>query len=265
MSGLQVRLNARRPDALADFFVEALGFEPVAPGQGDCALSLGANRLEIAGCDGQPYPAFVPGWSPLFQHFAMTTTDMAGAMARLGRVAGWTPISRGGPQRLPASSDGVTAFKFRSPEGHPLELIAFPDEAVGAPPRIDHSAISVADTAASVAFYQSLGLVVGSRSLNQGRKQDRLDGLDGALVEVTALDLPGGGAHVELLCYRGDYPRAGSPAAPDDVAATRMIWQGQGDLDRLAEAFAAHVVGFDPMQGVLLLRDPDGHLLQLAR
>lgn len=29
--------------------------------------------------------------------------------------------------RLPESSGGVTAFKFRDPDGHPLELLAFPD------------------------------------------------------------------------------------------------------------------------------------------
>jgi len=262
MSGLLVRLNARRPDALADFFVAALGFER---GRGEAVgLTLGASRLRIVGCEGQPYPAVVPGWSPLFQHFAITTTDMAGAVARLGRVGGWTPISRGGPQKLPASSGGVIAFKFRDPEGHPLELIAFPEAPAGAPPRIDHSAISVADTAASIAFYQSLGLTLGSRSLNRGPEQDRLDGLDAVVVEVTALELPGGGAHVELLCYRGDYPRAAMPAAPDDVAATRLAWPAPADLDGLAGTLAAHIVSYDRAGGTLLIRDPDSHLVQLT-
>jgi len=207
MSGMVVRLNARNPDALSDFFVQALGFERVSPDAGNAALTLGESRLEIAGCEGRVYPAFVPGWSPAFQHLAITTTDMAAAMARLERVGGWAPISRGGPQMLPASSGGVTAFKFRDPEGHPLELIFFPEEAPAAPPRIDHSAISVADTTVSVAFYRSLGLVVGSRSLNRGPEQDRLDGLGGVEVEVTALTFPRAGPHVELLCYRGDYLR----------------------------------------------------------
>ncbi len=35
-----------------------------------------------------------------------------------------------GPERLPARSGGVSAFKFRDPDGHPLELLAFPPEAV---------------------------------------------------------------------------------------------------------------------------------------
>ena len=49
-----------------------------------------------------------------------------GGYARLSAHAGWTTISTDGPQLLPASSGGVTAYKFRDPEGHPLELIAFP-------------------------------------------------------------------------------------------------------------------------------------------
>lgn len=193
MSGMVVRLNSRSPEALAVFFVQALGFEQGAPGVCEVALRLGASRIEIAGCQGAAYPAFVPGWSPLFQHFAITAPDMSAAMARLERTPSWTPISRDGPQRLPANTGCVTAFKFRDPDGHPLELLAFPDEAADTPPRIDHSAISVADTAIAVAFYQSLGLVVASRTLNRGPEQDRLDNLDAVEVEVTALKSPRAG------------------------------------------------------------------------
>jgi len=264
MSGMRIRLNARRPGALTAFYIQALGFERVSSRAGVITLALGASGLEIAACEGQPYPDVVPGWSPLFQHFAVTTSDMAGAMARLGRTQGWTPISRGGPQRLPANTGGVTAFKFRDPEGHPVELIAFPDEPTGAAARIDHSAISVADTAMSVAFYEALGLVVGGRSLNRGPEQDRLDGLDGVEVEVTALRFPGGGAHVELLCYRGDYPQVASRAEPDDVVATRLVWDALS-LETVAGAFPAFVVTVDPTDGTLLLHDPDGHLLLMAQ
>lgn len=264
MSGLRVRLNARQPQALADFFVRALGFGLEAADGVIVVLELGDSRLEIAGCEGKAYPT-VPGWSPLFQHFAITTTNMAAAVERLERAGGWTAISRNGPQCLPANTGGVTAFKFRDPEGHPLELIVFPGEAADAPPRIDHSAISIADTRASIAFYQALGLTVGAQSLNQGPEQDQLDGLSGALVEVTALRVPGGGTHVELLCYRGDYLRAAPPAALQDVAATRLVWAGHAGLDRISNGLAAHVVEFDAARGFLVLRDPDGHLLRLTR
>ena len=41
---------------------------------------------------------------------------------RLSRFP-FTTISRNGPEALPG---GVVAFKFRGPDGHPLELIQFP-------------------------------------------------------------------------------------------------------------------------------------------
>ena len=98
---------------------------------------------------------------PPFQHFAIVVSDMTAAYANLQVLQNWTAISRW-PANSPPSSGGVTAFKFRDPEGHPLELLTFapgPKSArwslrsdnnyLG----IDHSAISVADTDRSVAFY----------------------------------------------------------------------------------------------------------------
>lgn len=244
----KIRLNCRDPRALAQFFIRALGFARADPdGQDSICLALGSTCLDLApiGREGRAYPPDVPGWSPLFQHFAMAVEDMDLAMARLEDVSGWRPISQGGPQTLPPSSGGVTAFKFRDPEGHPLELILFP-KSDGLTPRVDHSAISVRDTGVSVAFYQNLGLAVGSTSLNHGPEQDQLDGMSGVRLEVTELLFPGAiGPHIELLCYEGDFPRAALSLAPDDVAATRLVLLG-----RSPEAGGG-------------LRDPDGHFLEL--
>ncbi len=199
---------------------------------------------------GRPSPGEVPGYSPLFQHCAIIVSDMAAAHARLSAHPGWRPISTDGPVRLPASSGGVTAFKFRDPEGHPLELLAFPPEATpeawhrpgAADPclGLDHSAISVTDTARSVAFYESLGLRVASRSRNTGPEQARLDAVADPVVEVTGLGFPDGRPpHVELLCYRGAFARSASDLAPNDVAATRLVI-AMTDGDALAAACSAH-------------------------
>jgi hypothetical protein len=61
-----------------------------------------------------------------FKHIAIVVADMESAYLRLRACQGWTAITRPAPQRLPANSGGVTASKFRDPEGHPLELLAFP-------------------------------------------------------------------------------------------------------------------------------------------
>ena len=261
----RIRLQAYEPQALAPFYVEALGFEVEAQSRGRFMLTLGASQLEIALANGRAYPGNVPGWSPLFQHFAIAVADMSLAMARVGASAGWTSITRGAPQRLPAESGGVTAFKFRDPEGHPLELIQFPNVDDGAAPRIDHSALSVADTSRSIAFYETLGLAVTSRFFNKGLEQDRLDGVASADVEVTGLAPPRAGPHVELLGYRGDFPRSDPPAGLDDVAATRMVFSTAADLGAVRASLGAFVVPSGPTIPVaaLLLRDPDGHLLQI--
>jgi catechol 2,3-dioxygenase-like lactoylglutathione lyase family enzyme len=263
-------------DRLAGFYVDAFGF---APEPGDLGgprpdrritLRLGAQTLDLLEFaePGALYPADVSGWNLAFQHIAIIVTDMS-ALDRLARTSGWRAISTDGPQILPASSGGVTAFKFRDPDGHPLEFLAFPPGAAppvwrssGADGRClgyDHSAISVRDTAASVAFYGWLGLSVTARSLNQGPEQARLDGIEAPTVEVTTLTPDGAPTpHVELLCYRGAYDRPASDMGRRDVAASRLIlevdaarWPRDGLLEERS--------------GYALLRDPDGHLLEVRR
>jgi catechol 2,3-dioxygenase-like lactoylglutathione lyase family enzyme len=262
----RISMPAANAGALAAFYQEALGFvhvgtEERAEGIGAAratVLRLGNETVEVVSFTppGASYPVGSASNDLWFQHFAIVVGDMGAAFARLRARPGWAPISTAGPQTLPVGSGGVSAFKFRDPEGHPLELLAFP--AGKAPPRwraaaeaaaaepclgIDHSAIAVADTEASVAFYRRLSFAVAGRSLNQGAEQERLDDVPGAVVEVTALALPGGsGPHVELLCYRRPRGRPAPPMRENDVAKTCMV--------------------FDAEQA-LRLCDPDGHDLVL--
>jgi catechol 2,3-dioxygenase-like lactoylglutathione lyase family enzyme len=163
----------------------------------------------------------------------------------------------GGPQCLPASSGGVTAFKFRDPEGHPLELLAFPEggssnwSAVSPDETclgIDHSAIGVSDSAVSIAFYESLGLGVSARSFNHGSAQERLDDVSGAQVDVTALAPRCPTPHLELLCYRTAQQRHAPVRKANDISCTRLIFE----LSRASNAA-------DDLIAVRSMRDPDGH------
>ena len=213
------------------------------------ALRLGPTAVEIDSFDapGRRYPADADAADLIFQHLALVTDDAHAAWGR-AEAAGARPISRDGPVALPASAGGVTAVKFRDPEGHPLEFLQF---ALGARPEwsgqgvlgVDHSAISVADAEASRRFYQAQGLALRPGSLNHGPTQAALDGLDRVEVEVVPLKPASHPPHVELLAYRRPRGRAHPPLAANDVAATRIVWRG-------AER--------------TLLRDPDGHLHELA-
>jgi catechol 2,3-dioxygenase-like lactoylglutathione lyase family enzyme len=298
----RVSLTTADPDGLAAFCSEAFGFEQTGiarrkeqrfsrlMGLDDAAarvllLGLGRQTLELVGFTppGRRYPPDIAANDPRFQHIAIVAADMETAYARLSSCRGWTPITHPAPQRLPASSGGVAAFKFRDPEGHPLELLAFPPGRVPPPWRkpqrqglclgIDHSAIVVADTTRSVRFYEKLlGFRVTSRSLNRGPEQDRLDGVAEALVEVTALaphtsEPP----HLELLCYRSPATTLPPEALPrsSDIAATRLVFE----VDRLPELVpdllaevhfvSAGMVTLGNGRPAALVRDPDGHALLL--
>ena len=221
-------------------------------------LRLGQEALDILQFDtpGRPYPRPLSPDDTAFQHFALIVSDMDLALSKLQGAQGWTPISTGGPQRLPQRSGGVTAFKFRDPDGHPLELLAFPEHAVPAHWKerlssglflgIDHSAISVRDTAISAAFYQSLGFTITAQTFNHGVEQANLDGLAGARVDVTALSPPAWPPHLELLCYRSKVHPPRQVLQSNDVAATRIILAVGRDHDA------------DTPQRLV---DPDGHHL----
>jgi catechol 2,3-dioxygenase-like lactoylglutathione lyase family enzyme len=267
----RVVLNATDAERLSAFYVDALGFERVDTSDGVHALALGATRLDLRQvAAASTSPGAVPGWSPLFQHCAILVSDIHAAMRSLQATSGWTPISTDGPQRLPPNTGNVTAFKFRDPEGHPLELLALPGDAVAVDAshpfeRIDHSAISVADVARSIAFYADLGLRVSGRSLNVGPEQQRLDAITDVEVDVVGLAVPAGTKpHLELLGYRGTYDRSGLSADPDDVVATRLVFTvaDSPTLARIVERHANRRVGpSSPSRACL--RDPDGHLVEL--
>ena len=235
MSGLRiaaVRLLCPDPDRTAAFYAAAFGGAVTRAGDA-VTVSLGEQRLELVRTAARPAsPA--RSTSTAFQHCAIIVSDMAAAMAKLGAAAGWSAISRDGPEQLPASTGGVAGFKFRDPDGHPLEFLCFPPTTI--PPAwrgrdglflgIDHTAITVADTETSAAFYGGLGFTVASRGINRGIEQARMDDVDDPVVEVTGLSPPGGAPpHLELLCYREPgTTRVILP--PDDVLATRIVITG---------------------------------------
>ena len=152
------------------------------------------------------------------------------------------------------SSGGVQAFKFRDPDGHPLELLQFPTDKTPDAWRhrrrlggqigfgIDHSAISVADAEASAAFYRPRGLDTGKRTVNEGPAQQRLDGLAAVEVAVVPMKPQAGTPHLELLGYRTPKGQSGPALQANDVAATRIVWRGNA---------------------ARLISDPDGHLQQV--
>jgi catechol 2,3-dioxygenase-like lactoylglutathione lyase family enzyme len=255
----RIALNVGDLGAATQFYCAALGFTVARAAESDAELAgllgvravrsvrlqRGRQLLELSACDpaGAPIPQDSRSNDSCFQHCALATDNLTRDYETLCRFA-FTLITRGGPRTLPG---GITAFKFRDPEGHPLELIEFPVPNPATGGGIDHSAICVAAADASAAFYASrLGLAVEARQCNAGAAQDALDNLDDVAVDVVALAPGAPGPHVELLHYR--QPRGRNiDFRPNDMLASRLVFATMRQQGA----------------GLALLRDPDGHAVLL--
>jgi catechol 2,3-dioxygenase-like lactoylglutathione lyase family enzyme len=222
-------------------------------------LRLGDERVELmeyASPKGRGVPSESRSNDLWFQHIAIVVADMERAFARLS-AHGVVRVSAA-PQRLPdwnPSAGGITAFYFRDPDGHVLELIDFPPDKGLAKWRrptdrlflgIDHTAIAVADTARSLGFYRdALGLRIAGESENRGPEQARLNDVPGAHLRITALRAPEGPG-IELLEY----------LAPRD--GRRLPWQPRSN-----DLVHWHTILAGAGREGGLVRDPDGHALLL--
>jgi catechol 2,3-dioxygenase-like lactoylglutathione lyase family enzyme len=253
-------------------------------------LRLGEEHLELTeflAPRGRPAPADARSNDRWFQHVAIIVSDMDSAYARLRRFK--VQQASVAPQRLPETipaAAGIRAFYFRDPDGHPLEVLQFPPGK--GDPRwqrsdghlflgIDHTAIVVGNTAASLAFYRdALGLRVAGESMNFGPEQERLNNVQGARLRITGLRASVGPG-IEFLEYL--HPRDGRsfPAderandlvhwhttilVPDAQAAATVLRRGRFRLiSPGAVSLPDSALGFE--RGVRV-RDPDGHVIQLV-
>ena len=298
-----------------DFFTKVLAFEKVSDVevtgdayehlQGVFGLRMRVVRLRLGGeflelteylaPRGRPLPVDARSNDRWFQHIAIITSDMERAYQWLRKNK--VEHASTGPQTLPAwnkNAGGIRAFYFKDPDGHALEILQFPPDKGDTKWRqlaqqdagklflgIDHTAIVVSDTDASLRFYRDvLGLRVAGASENYGIEQERLNNVFGAHLRITSLRAGDGraaaGPGIEFLEYLA--PRDGR-LAPADLRANDLLhWQTKlvtNDLEsaavrvregkyalvssgliQLPEAVLGYKRG-------LLVRDPDAHTMQL--
>jgi catechol 2,3-dioxygenase-like lactoylglutathione lyase family enzyme len=215
-----------------------------------------------------------------FQHIAIITSDMDRAYAWLRQNK--VQHASTGPQTLPEwnrNAAGIRAFYFKDPDGHSLETLQFPPDK-GDPKwhraggglflGIDHTAIVVGDTEASLKFYRdALGLRVAGESENYGTEQEHLNNVFGARLHITALRaLSGAAPGIEFLEYLT--PRDGKPIPAEQKSNDLAYWQTKmiaPDVDAAAMLLrAARFAFISPgvVRKALTVRDPDGHAVQLA-
>jgi catechol 2,3-dioxygenase-like lactoylglutathione lyase family enzyme len=252
-------------------------------------LRLGDEVLQLTqylAPQGRPFPADSRSNDRWFQHVAIIVSDMDRAYARLRQFK--VRHASTGPQLLPKTipnAAGIRAFYFRDPDGHFLEILQFPPDK-GDPKwqrargrlflGIDHTAIVVSRTDASLRFYRdALGFRVAGESVNFGTEQEHLNNVEGARLHITGLRA-GGGPGVEFLEYLK--PTDGRPYPADERANDVVNWQTTivvPDVDAAAallrrdkfRVLSPPVELPDTALGFrkgILARDPDGHVIQLV-
>ncbi len=254
-------------------------------------MRLGDEFIELTeylAPKGRPIPADSRSDDRWFQHIAIIVSDMDRAYTRLRQHK--VQHASTGPQRLPdwnRNAAGIRAFYFRDPDGHHLEILEFPPDKGDPKWRdargrlflgIDHTAIVVGDTEASLRFYRDLlGFRVVGESENYGPEQERLNNVFGARLRITTLR-PAAGPAVEFLEYLT--PRDGRPFPVDHRANDLVHWQTRlitADASATARTLRTGKAAFvspgpvdqpSPQLGFargLLVQDPDGHVMQLTQ
>ncbi len=244
-------------------------------------LQLGQEQIELIEFIGEERQQVIPFDSKSndlwFQHVAIVVSDMQAAYERLRnfKVKHVSTAPQKLPEYLPAAA-GISAFYFRDPDDHNLEIIHFPPGK--GDPRwqnkadqlflgIDHTAIGISDTDRSNEFYQDhLGLKVAGNSENYGTEQEHLNQVFGAHLLITGLKAKKG-VGVEYLQYLA--PPGGRPypldSRPTDLwhwHSTILVKDVQKVYEQLQSAnFPIISNGIVKIKGVegFLARDPDNH------
>src|SRR5438093_8162068 len=254
-------------------------------------MQLGNEYLDLTqylAPPGRPIPADSRSNDLWFQHVAIVVRDMDQAFEKLRALK--VQFVSTGPQTLPPSikaAAGIKAFYFRDPDQHNLEIIYFP---LGkGDPRwqektdklflgIDHTAIGISNTDASLKFYRDLlGLRKAGESENFGTEQEHLNQVFGAHLRITGMRAASGPG-IEFLEYLT--PRDGRARPPDVHANDIVHWQtmmATDDLDLLAKKLRDAGVHFISTGVVVmpkgkagfakgaLVSDPDGHSVLLVQ
>jgi catechol 2,3-dioxygenase-like lactoylglutathione lyase family enzyme len=253
-------------------------------------MRLGEEYIELTeflAPRGRPAPMDARSNDRWFQHVAIIVNDMDRAYQRLRDYK--VQHASSGPQVLPSwnrTAGGIRAFYFRDPDGHPLEILWFPPDK-GNPKwhahtenlflGIDHTAIVISDTEASLKFYRDrLGMEVAGESENYGPEQERLNNVFGARVHITSLRAPSGPG-IEFLEYLA--PRDGRAFPPEEKVNDLIHWQTRFlgiSVDEAAQTLRNSRSAFVSAGAVelpdgkagfrkaVVVRDPDGHAIQIV-
>lgn len=303
-----ILITVSEMDRAVDFYGRVLTFEKVSDTEGAgedvehyfgvfgsrvrvVRMKLGDESIELVqflAPRGRSIPADSRSNDVWFQHIAVIVSDMdrAYAVLRENKVE----FASSEPQRLPdwnRNAAGIKAFYFKDPDGHPVEILQFPEGKGDSKWHqgggrlflgIDHTAIVVSDTDTSLKFYRDLlGLHIAGESENYGTEQEHLNNVFGAHLRITSLRASAGPG-IELLEYLS--PRDGRPIPVDERANDLIYRETELEITDAEAALALLRTAKAPFvssgnisfhDGALSLthgfvvRDPDGHAIGIVQ
>ena len=242
-----------------------------------------ARADRVSGAAGRPLPVDSRSNDRWFQHVAIIVRDMdRRTPGSAGSRCSTPPPGRSGCRRRTRRRrhPRVLLPRSRSPL---LEVLQFPP-GQGRPKwhaptdrlflGIDHTAIVVGRHRASLAFYRdTLGFRVAGESENFGTEQEHLNNVRGARLRITGLRAAAGPG-IEFLEYLA--PRDGRPYPADERPNDLVHWQTTVSVrcGRGGSPSGAGTSVWSPrrpsscpiparLPAWLLVRDPDGHVVQL--
>jgi len=137
--------------------------------------------------------------------------------------------------------------------------------------RMDHVGVTVQDLDNALAFFQALGFEVESRTEVGGPWADRVNGLDGTLVDMAMVSPPGGGTKLELTRFISPDPVGETDKPVNSFGFSHVCYQVD-DVDAvIARARDAgyelvrELVNYEDVYRLAYIRGPEGLLVEVAQ
>ncbi len=137
--------------------------------------------------------------------------------------------------------------------------------------RMDNVGIVVDDLAAATAFFVELGLELEGEATVEGRRVDRIVGLDGVRSDIAMLRTPDGHGRLELTKFHTPPARNTNPNAPVNTLGIRRIMFAVDDIEDVLARLRTHgaelvgeVAQYENSYRLCYVGGPEGIVVGLA-
>jgi catechol 2,3-dioxygenase-like lactoylglutathione lyase family enzyme len=136
---------------------------------------------------------------------------------------------------------------------------------------MEHVGIVVDDLAAATEFFVELGLVLQGEGPVEGRRVDRVVGLEGVRADIAMMQTPDGNGRLELAKFHSPSNQGADRQAPANTPGIRHVTFAVEDIDAVVARLRARggeLVGelerYEDIYRLCYVRGPEGIIIELA-